>query len=53
MEREGMFNFDLWRYYCAMVCKAYRALKNELQAHEEAEKTTMDQINNRVTTIAV
>ncbi|KAK0433415.1 hypothetical protein EV421DRAFT_1741566 [Armillaria borealis] len=38
MEREGVFNNGLWRYYYAMVCKAHCALKNELRAREGAEK---------------
>ncbi|KAK0189853.1 hypothetical protein F5146DRAFT_932000 [Armillaria mellea] len=49
MEREGVFNYGLWRYYYAMVCKAHCALKNELRAREGAEKILVGMLAKHTT----
>ncbi|KAK0201065.1 hypothetical protein DFS33DRAFT_1387003 [Desarmillaria ectypa] len=49
MEREGVFNCGLWRYYYVTVCKAYCALKNELQARDTAERIMVGMLAKRST----
>ncbi|KAK0478852.1 hypothetical protein IW261DRAFT_1608306 [Armillaria novae-zelandiae] len=49
MEREGVFNYGLWRYYYAMVCKAHCALENELQARKAAEKILVGMLAKHTT----